>query len=429
MNMRQESILWQTTTAETTAFALLDHDLDVDLLVIGGGFTGGAAALAAARHGADVALLEAVTVGHGGSGRNVGLVNAGLWLPPETVRARMGPAAGQRLIDILAEGPAEVFATIAAEEIACEAVRNGTLHLAHSLSGRRDLDERLRQGRASGAPLQLLDPIETARRTGSAAYHGALLDPRAGTIQPVAYVRGLARAAAAHGAGVYERSAVTAVSRAGGVWTATANGRQIRAPALLLATNAYQHGLEDVFTPHYTVMSYCQFATAPVPENTRRTILPGGEGCWDTALVMSSFRLDQAGRMIIGGVGNTDGPGRVIHHSWARRKLRKLFPVIADLPFEHVWRGRIAMTDDHIPKIVEFGPNALACFGYSGRGICPGTIFGSRMATALLTGDTAILPIAPVARHVERFNMLKAAGYELGATLTHAMARPGLPGG
>jgi glycine/D-amino acid oxidase-like deaminating enzyme len=168
-------------------------------------------------------------------------------------------------------------------------------------------------------------------------------------------------------------------------------------------------------------MSYCQFATEPMPDEARRDILPGGEGCWDTALVMSSFRVDQDGRLIVGGVGNSDGPGAAIHHAWARRMLRRLFPAIGDLKFEHAWRGRIAMTADHIPKIVAFGPNAYACFGYSGRGIAPGTVFGTQAATGLLTGTTEDLPIAPVEHYSEQFTALKSAYYELGASLAHTI--------
>lgn len=182
--------LWRASSRESFTGGPLAEDRSVDLAIIGGGFTGCSAALEAARQGASVCLLEAETVGHGGSGRNVGLVNAGLWLPPETVVAQMGQASGSKLIAELAQAPTRVFSLIAREQIDCEATRNGTLHLAHAAPGFRDLQDRHRQGVAHGAPLHLLDTETTARRTGSNVFHGALCDPRAGTIQPLAYVRG-----------------------------------------------------------------------------------------------------------------------------------------------------------------------------------------------------------------------------------------------
>ena len=172
--------------------------------------------------------------------------------------------------------------------------------------------------------MRLLDAAETARRTGSSQFHGALFDARAGTIQPLAYVRGLARAAVAARATLHERSAATGTHHDGSCWkVATARG-VVAAPVLIQATDSYEH--RGGQPPIYTPVHYFQYATAPLSDNLRRSILPGGEGCWDTATVMSSFRLDAAGRMLVGGVGNLDGMGGVIHSGWAARKLARLFP-------------------------------------------------------------------------------------------------------
>lgn len=414
--------LWRATARESFSALPLDTDRTVDLAIIGGGFTGCAAALEAARQGASVCLLDAMTIGHGGSGRNVGLVNAGLWLPPDTVRRQMGEAAGNRLLATLAQAPTRVFALIEREGIDCEATRNGTLHLAHAPRGMADLTDRHRQGRAMGAPLELLGASETARRTGSTAFHGALFDPRAGTIQPLSYVRGLARAAAQAGAKLHEQSPVQAIDRASDHWTVTSGPHRLTARRLLVATNAYHQTLGPAFQPAFVPVHYCQYATDPLPPALLDTILPGGEGCWDTALVMSSVRRDQAGRLIIGGIGNGDGPGARVHAAWARRKLAALYPGLRDTPLTHGWSGRIAMTGDHIPKIVAFGPDACAIFGYSGRGIGPGTVFGTQAAQALLSGTDDPLPLTPIRRHRETAPAVQAAYYETGACLTHAIA-------
>ncbi len=414
--------LWRTTARESFAAPPLDTDRTVDLAIIGGGFTGCAAALQAARDGASVCLLEAETIGHGGSGRNVGLVNAGLWLPPDTVRTQMGDAAGTKLLTTLAEAPSRVFALIDREKIDCEPTRNGTLHLAHAPKGMADLTERHRQGRAMGAPLDLLDATETARRTGSTAFHGALFDPRAGTIQPLAYVRGLARAATKIGATLHERSPVHSITRHPDQWHITSGPHTLRARRLLVATNAYHLNLGPAFQPAFVPVHYCQYATDPLPPALLDSILPGGEGCWDTALVMSSVRRDRAGRLIIGGIGNGTGPGASLHAAWARRKLAALYPALRHIPLTHGWSGRIAMTGDHIPKIVAFGPEAYAIFGYSGRGIGPGTVFGTEAARALLSGTDNALPISPTRQHRETAPAVQAAYYETGACLTHALS-------
>lgn len=424
MQNDMHSNLWDIDCAEVAPTAPLEHDLDVDLAVIGGGFTGCAAALEAACVGASVALLEAREFGHGGSGRNVGLVNAGLWLPPDGIIARLGKTAGVRLISILSEAPARVFSLIETHAIACDPTRAGTLHCAHASGAVHELEARCQQLRRHGAPVALLDRGEVRRRTGAEGLHGALFDPRAGTIQPLAYCRGLARAAVGKGARLFARTPVRRIARARDRWILRAGSHEVRAKALLMATNAYHKGLADApFAPHFVPVFYSQFATNPLPAATLDEILRGGEGCWDTAPVMSSFRLDRAGRLLLGGIGNLQASGAAVHEAWALRKLRTLFPKLAGLRFHHAWSGRIAMTGDHIPKIVVFGPDAFACFGYSGRGIAPGTVFGTAAARALLSGDQEMLPLAPIMRHAERFTRARAVYYELGATLVHA-ARP-----
>ena len=90
MDRSKNGNLWQATNTETVRADPLESDLETELIVVGGGFTGCSAALHAAKAGKDVVLLEARDIGFGGSGRNVGLVNAGLWLPPEAVEARTG---------------------------------------------------------------------------------------------------------------------------------------------------------------------------------------------------------------------------------------------------------------------------------------------------------------------------------------------------
>ncbi|MGV6849137.1 MAG: NAD(P)/FAD-dependent oxidoreductase [Marinibacterium sp.] len=415
--------LWRASLGPAFSPPALAGDLTADLVVIGGGFTGCAAALEAARTGASAVLLEAKDIGIGGSGRNAGLVNAGLWLPPDTVLDHLGDSAGQRLIDMLGKGPEKVFDLIARENIDCEATRAGTLHLAHSESGMRDLSDRHRQGNRHGAPLQLLDGADTARRTGTNRFQGALFDPRAGTVQPLAYCTGLARAAARAGARLHTRSPVTGLRRSHDQWEVVANGNTVTAKALLMATNAYHRGFPGAPEPRFSVVHYSQFATDPLAPADRERILPGGEGCWDTAPVMSSFRLDRAGRLIVGGMGKAEGAGARVHTAWARRKLRQVFPDLGDIGFSHIWHGRIAMTADHIPKVLQPGPDSLAIFGYSGRGIAPGTVFGTAAARALLNGDADALPIAPSTGYSEHFTGARTALFELAATLAHAVAR------
>ena len=120
----------------------MDGDITTDLAIIGGGFTGLSTALHVAERGIDCHVLEAKKIGFGGSGRNVGLVNAGLWLPPQDVRAQLGEERGTSLITTLGDAPAYVMSLIERHQIRCEATRTGTIHAAHSTAGYEDLARR-----------------------------------------------------------------------------------------------------------------------------------------------------------------------------------------------------------------------------------------------------------------------------------------------
>lgn len=414
--------LWRATVRETVAGAPFEGRATADLIIIGGGYTGCSAALHAAEAGLSTLLFEAEQIGHGGSGRNVGLVNAGLWTPPEEIAATLGEGAGAKLTAALGGAPDLVFSLIERFGIDCDPVRAGTLHVAHAPRGLRDLRERVRQLRSLGAPATLLSAQETADRTGAVGFHGALHDARAGVIHPLGYCAGLARAAQTAGAALHERSAVHRIAHERGVWRVKTASGVADAPRLLLATNAYHHGAAGVAAPRSVPVHYFQLATRPLGHNLRRTVLPGGEGCWDTATVMSSFRLDGAGRLMIGAIGSLGHGGAGAHSAWARRKLAALFPALADEPFEHAWFGRIAMTSDHLPKVLRLGPGGYAIFGYSGRGIGPGTAFGAAAAECFAGAGESALPLQPQNAHAETFSAARAAYYELGAALTHAIS-------
>lgn len=415
---RTVSNLW--SAQDSSDFKALQQDLEADLVVVGGGFTGCSAALEAARMGAKVVLLEAQEIAHGGSGRNVGLVNAGLWLPPKEVKKRLGEDAGARLITALADAPELVFGIIEREGIHCSANRVGTLHLAHSANGLLELQMRQEQYRAEGFPTQLLEKQETDRRTGTQAFHGAIWDPRAGTIQPHDYCQGLANAAQAAGAQIFARSPALSANRENDIWRISSQGHTIRSKHLLVATNAYPQHLSDNFTAEFTPVHYCQFATAPLPQALQDKILAGKEGCWDTAKVMSSFRMDAEGRFIIGGMGEFGGIYSGIHHNWAKRNMAKLFPELRDLAFEHQWSGRIAMTSDYLPKIVNFAPSAWSVFGYSGRGIAPGTLFGTKIAQSILSYEPDALPMPVLTRYNNKRLPFAEEYFNFGAAMVHA---------
>ncbi|WP_159589190.1 NAD(P)/FAD-dependent oxidoreductase [Chelativorans xinjiangense] len=414
--------LWAETAPPAPETAPLSGSLTADVAIVGGGFTGLSVALHLAEAGAKVAVLEASEIGHGGSGRNVGLVNAGMWVMPDDLPSTLGDVYGQRLLALLGEAPRLVFDLIEKHAIACEPEWTGTLHCAAGEKGLRQIAERARQWQARGAPVRLLDAAETAAKTGTAAYAGALLDERAGTLQPLAYARGLAGAAIGAGAQIFTRSPAMAVERDGARWRVTTPSGSVTAEWVVAATNAYTGHLWPELRAELVRMPYFNFATEPLGEALRKRILPGRQGAWDTNKILTSFRMDRQGRLVCGSIGALRGTGRQVHAAWARRTLRRLFPALEDVSFSHAWYGMIGMTDDHLPKFHRLAPNIVGFSGYNGRGIAPGTVFGQVLAQHILGAlPEADLPLPVTPPRPRPLRTLHEAGLEWGAQAFHLM--------
>ncbi|WP_127115683.1 NAD(P)/FAD-dependent oxidoreductase [Shimia sediminis] len=384
--------LWDATAAEDIYDNPLDGDVTCDVAIVGGGYTGLSTALHGAEKGLNCHVLEAETIGYGGSGRNVGYVNAGLWLPPQDVRAKLGEARGSRLIEIMGDAPAYVFDLIEKHQMRCEANRNGTIHAAHAPKGYEDLARRAEEWQRLGAPVELLDAQTAAKKIGTDRFHGGLLDRRAGTINPMGYVRGLARAALAAGATISTGVTARALTRAGGLWKVQTNRGTVTAKHVVLGTNAYTDDLWPGLKQTYTMIHFFQLSTEPLGDAAAH-ILPGKQGLWDTAPVMFGLRRDDFGRLIIGSMGALHGGTSGLSRRWASRQLRRMFPELGTVAFENAWHGQIAMTSDHLFRVHRLADNLYTPIGYNGRGITTGTIFGKAMADLMTGADEATLPV------------------------------------
>lgn len=385
--------LWDASSEEAGFESPLEAEIRTDLAIVGGGYTGLSTALHAAEKGIDCHVLEAKRIGYGGSGRNAGLVNAGLWMPPQDIRAELGEERGGEFVRLMGDMPAYVFSLIERHQIRCEATQSGTIHAAHAPAGFDDLSRRAEEWQRLGAPVDLLDADQAATKIGTNKFHGGLLDRRAGTINPMGYVRGLARAARNAGAKISTGVEVTALKQDGNGWLLETNGAPVRAEKVVLGTNAYTDQLWPGLKSTFTMIHYFQLATEPLGDRAAH-ILPERQGLWDTGKIMFSLRRDQAGRIIIGSMGQVIGnEASGISKRWAERNLGRLFPELGQVAFEEAWHGQIAMTPDHLPRIHRLDEGLYTPIGYNGRGITTGTMFGRALADLIATGSEKDLPI------------------------------------
>lgn len=419
--------LWELSAPPAPVTTALAGNVDAEVVIVGAGYTGLSAALHLAAAGVSVVVLEAVEIGFGGSGRNVGLVNAGLWVMPKNVIDGLGPVHGPRILRLLGDAPSVVFDLVGRHGMACEAEPTGTLHCGVGKAGLASLRERERQWGRLGAPVRLLDRRETREKVGSAVYEGALLDGRAGTIQPLAYARGLATAALAAGAQIHTASPVASARREGERWLLRTDAGSVRAAKVIVATNAYtaigDGGLWPEIRAELIHLPYFNIATVPLTAAQLGSVLPGKQGAWDTKEVLTSFRLDRAGRLVIGSVGALRGTGLTVHRQWAARALARIYPQLAGIGFESEWFGSIGMTVDDLPRLHRPAPDVVSISGYNGRGIAPGTVFG-RVLADFVRGviSEAELPLPVTSAVPAPARRAREAMYEYGSTAVHLMA-------
>ena len=379
--------IWNTTAVETEPSQNSAVEGQVDVAIVGGGFTGLSTALHCVERGLSCHVLEASQIGFGGSGRNVGLVNAAAWLPPQDVRKILGEDDGDRFISHFSRAPDYVFSLIEKYQIQCNATQTGTFHAADGPVGFADLVSRKAEWDRLGEPVDLLSRDEAESYIGSSAFYGALLDRRAGTINPMGYCRGLARVAIAAGALISIGARAKKLQQETGLWRVTTNKGTLMARHVVLGTNAYTDDLWPGLKYSFTKINYFQLATSPLGDRIKH-ILPEQQGLWDTGKIMFSLRRDDSERLIIGSMGNVMGNQRGgVSHRWAQKKLAHLFPKLGRVDFDEAWQGQIAMTPDHLPHIHKLADNLYSPIGYNGRGITTGTVFGQALAD-LLTGDS-----------------------------------------
>jgi len=399
-----ERSLWAATAAPLPPSPQLIGPVRSEVAIIGAGYTGLAAALHLSAAGRSVVVVDAVDIGERASGLNGGQVIPGLKYDPDTLEQMYGATLGPKLVATVAAGPDLVFELIARHGIACDAARNGWLQPATSEAALRPLIARVRQWQQRGAAAELLSREETVRLTGSQRYCGGWLDRRGGTLQPLAYVRGLARSAQRAGCRIYTHSPAIRLTRTGGGWRIETPRGGLESASVILATNAYADTLHEPLRRSVVAIPSFQVATAPIPPALRASILPEGQAVSDTWHLLRYFRLDAAGRLLMGSRGVFGAKPLNVAARHHYRAVREIYPQLEGLPFEYHWGGLVAMTPDHLPHLHELAPGLRAALGYNGRGVAMATVLGTLLARWTLGEPPAelgfpVTPLRPIALH------------------------------
>ena len=378
-----------------------DRPHTCDVAIIGGGLTGVTAALHLAEHGYDVVLLEAETIGSGGSGRNGGHLCQG-W--PNDFHhishqlsahdADLAWAAGMAAVDMVAS-------RVRTHNITCD-LQFGYLHAALH---HRHMNELLAMQnewshRGYAHLTALTDRNALAPHINSQSYCGGLYDERSGQIQPLKYLMGLALAAGAAGAHILEHSRVIKIDRGVNKTLHIERAPQLTASRVLLCGNAYltDIGLPDMSRRLAQVTSSV-LATTPLSDNMIQHILPSRATVADCNTALNYFRIDADNRMIFGGRASYTNVNLGNVEADLRRRMCKVFPVLANAETDRVWSGRIGITVNRIPHFGRTDDDFYFVQGFSGHGVALTGLAGTILADAIM-GDAEQFDVMQSLRHM-----------------------------
>lgn len=392
--------LYHESAAPGPALEPLGGDRTADVAIVGGGYTGLSTALHLAEAGLSVMLVEAMEIGHGCTGRNGGQVNPGLKPDPDEVEADWGADLGGRMIALSYGGPDAVFELIERHGIDCAPSRTGTMRASIHAASERSVADLAAQCRARGMPVELLDAGAAAARTGTDRYRSALLDPRGGHLNPLGYARGLAAAAAKAGAKLHVRSPALAVDRSGPVWRVRTGQGAITAKRVVIGTNGYTGdlwpGLKRTLVPVFSAIA----ASEPLPPALRAAIMPGRSALYEIGWDVVYYRLDDAGRLLMGGRGPQRPERDPADFSHLVAYAERLFPALKGTAWPYRWSGQVAVTTDHYPHLSEPEPGLFTALGYNGRGVALATVTGRELARHIASDGREAIDL-PLRRALE----------------------------
>ena len=392
---------YAATATGTLEAKPLTEELECDVCVVGGGYTGLSAALHLARNGVKVALLEQGPAGWGASGRNGGQVHVGIRRGQYWIEKHLGLQHARALWNQALRAREHLDWLITTYGIDCD-LKPGLLHAAHKqrhvLESHR-YAEHLRRT-YDYEHIRCVDREEMHSLVASQGYLGGTLDTRGGHLHALNLALGIGRAAQAHGAALYENTRVVGVTRRGGEWEVETQGGRVRSRQVLLACNGYLRGLSRTVERRVMPINNYIAVTEPLGETRANELVRHGYAVADSRFVVYYFRMTPDHRLLFGGGENYSYKFPRDIASYVRRHINRVFPQLSCVAIDYAWGGTLAITPSRLPFIRELEPGLYNASGYSGMGVVLAPYLGRVVAQAMLgdRNDFAQWSGIPVAR-------------------------------
>ncbi|NOD65126.1 MULTISPECIES: FAD-binding oxidoreductase [unclassified Ruegeria] len=384
---------WWDETVSSPDWPEVQEDLQVDVAVIGGGFTGISAALHLAET-TSVAVLEAGPPGWGASGRNGGFCClGGSKLNHAAMARRHGRTEAQAYETAEADAVQLVADLLARYQIDADTHSNGETQLAHS---KHAMDVLRQKSDKTGIVHEAKD-LPALGMEG--AFYGGYTMPVGFGLNPRKYLFGIASAARAKGAHLFQNSPVLGIDKTASGFALRTPGGQVNAQVVLVCTNGYSsEDIPDWMSGRYLPAQSTVMVTRPLSQTEQlEQGWTSAQMCYDTRNLLHYFRLMPDGRFLFGMRGGLRSSARseASIRAKVQQDFKKMFPAWAKVEATHMWSGLVCMSRALTPYVgpVQGQPGMFAGFAYHGNGVAMGTYSGRALARLAL-GQSAGLPAA-----------------------------------
>jgi gamma-glutamylputrescine oxidase len=372
--------------------AALEGDCNVDVAIVGGGFSGLHSALRLALAGKRVALVEASRVAWAASGRNGGQALLGWSCDMGPLERSLGVEPTRQLWDSMCWAAAEVRELPGRHGFDVD-YRPGSLWTAV----KRNRVGMLEEARDEAAhkwgydKLRFIGEAEMPEWVGSPRYRAALYDPEAGHLNPLKLALGVADAIERAGGRIFEQSRVLAWHETDSGFVVNTSHGKVRADTLVLACNAYIDQLAPELARRVLPVGTYQVATRPLDPALAKSLLPRNSCVIDNQFVPDYFRLSPDNRLLFGGACTYLGGIPKDIAAATRPNLERAFPQLRGVELEYAWGGHIDISIRRTPDVGRQGQRYWLQ-GFSGHGVLP-TLAAARAVTDAILGDDRLLAL------------------------------------
>ncbi|MFG6081912.1 FAD-dependent oxidoreductase [Paracoccus litorisediminis] len=367
-----------------------------DLLIVGGGFTGLWAAIQAKETdpSCDVVLIESDRIAHGASGRPGGIVSTSVMHGLGNAQ-RIFPKDLDALEALGHDNMAGFTRTIDQHGIDANLEWTGEMTVAVSKDAVPIVQEEYDLHREHGHDVELLDAAGTRAQLNSPLFEGAIWSRKnSGIVHPARLAWGLRRAAIALGVRLHELSPMLGIDDQGNTLVVRTRDGEVRAPRVMLCTNAFAEGHKRIKTRVAMVRDRI-LTTEPLNAEQKAAIgWINRQGVYDTRTQLNYMRLTPDDRILFGGrlgyFANSPRDPRLDRTPAPYGRLAEAFfttfPQLEGIRFSHAWSGPIALTTRMAVHFQSYyGGKAIYAGGYSGFGVSASR-FGARVGLAKLAG-------------------------------------------